>query len=654
MQVALAVVLFLFALSLWFLFTARSVLFTFDPGYAELEISGGLQLKLGERYLLRSGDYQLSALAPGHYPLQQSLSVSEEDSQSVHLQLKRLPGKITFNTIPDGAQVMVDATALGLTPLSDVPVDAGEHELRLLAERYLPYRETIEVTGMEVEQAFSAELEPAWANIAISSVPVGATVYIDGEARGRTPVLLEILQGEHLVELRMPRYRSWQQMLSVSAGVHQNLEPITLLPADGKLELSSQPGSANVTVDGEFIGQTPITLELEPDGEHRIAVFKPGYSRATRTISLEPEEEQSMLIKLQPQLGKVTIQVQPANASLQIDGKRVGQGSQTLTLPAFEQTLEVTLDGYRSYRARFTPRPGLQQVIPVRLLTEVEARLADLKPEITSPDGQTLRLFTPGDITMGASRREPGRRANEVLHPVSLSRLFYLGTHEVTNLEFRKFRKQHQSGVVEGNSLNRDQQPVTMVSWTDAALYCNWLSEQEGLPLFYQEENGGITGFDPNSHGYRLPTEAEWAWAARRKGEAMLKFPWGSNYPPTAVVENYADSSAAYIAGRTVNNYEDGHVVAAPTGSFAPNHRGLYDMGGNVAEWVHDVYGLPSSSGIPEADPLGAQQGSNHVMRGAGWAHGTVTELRLSFRDYGQSGRDDVGFRVARFAEEAP
>ena len=77
---------------------------------------------------------------------------------------------------------------------------------------------------------------------------------------------------------------------------------------------------------------------------------------------------------------------------------------------------------------------------------------------------------------------------------------------------------------------------------------------------------------------------------------------------------------------------------------LSANHRGLYDMGGNVAEWMHDVYSMPNSSGIPVVDPLGAQQGSNHVIRGASWAHGTVTELRLSFRDYGQSGRDDVGF----------
>ncbi len=654
LQIGIAAVLVLFIVSLWFLFTARSVLFTFEPTYAELDIDGGLQLKLAERYLLRSGEYTLRVEAPGHYPLEQSLTVADADNQEVHLVLKPLPGKVSFETRPEDAQVLIDGEAVGNTPLAALPVDAGPHELRLLAERYLPYREDIEITGMEVAQTFAVDLEPAWANIAISSVPVGATVYVDGEERGETPALLEILQGEHIVELRMPRFSSWQQTLSVSAGVHQNLEPITLLPAEGLLVLSSRPSGANVTVDGEFQGQTPVTLSLDPDGEHRVAVFKPGYDRATRTVALEPEETRELELTLKPQLGQVRVRVRPEAAEVFVGGRSQGRGTQILSLPAFEQTLEVKLPGYRSYRQRFTPRPGLQQDIAVTLLTEAEAKLAELKQEITSPAGQTLKLFTPGDLTMGASRREPGRRANEVLRPVSVTRLFYLGTHEVTNAEFRKFRQGHNSGLIEGNSLNRDRQPVASVSWEDAALYCNWLSEQEGLPPFYKTLNNRVIGFEVDSHGYRLPSEAEWAWAARVKGATLLKYPWGENYPPKSVVENYADTSSSYITGRVVTNYNDGQPTSAPVGSFTPNHNGLYDMGGNVAEWVHDIYSLAGSTGETEKDPLGAQTGSNNVIRGASWAHGTVTELRLSFRDYGQRGRDDVGFRIARYAEERP
>lgn len=659
LQVAMISLLLLFALTMWFLFTARSILFTFDPAYSELDIDGGFTLKIGERFLMRSGDYELTVEAPGHYPLEQAFTVGDDENQELHLVLKRLPGKLSFETRPEGAQVLVDGELLGTTPLAAQPVPAGERELRILAERYLPYRENVEVTGMEVAQSFSVELEPAWANIAISSVPVGATVFVDGEERGQTPALLEILQGEHMVELRLPRFQSWEQTLSVSAGVHQNLEPVTLLPADGMLELSSRPAGANVTVDGEFQGQTPITLSLDPDGEHRVAVFKAGYERAVRSIALEPEEIRELSISLTPRLGEVQVLVTPQQAEVFVGGRSRGRGNQSLSLPAYEQVLEVKLPGYRSQRQRFTPRPGIQQVIPVNLMTEAEAKLAELKPEIRTPAGQTLKLFTPsGSFTMGASRREPGRRSNEVLRPVELTRLFYLGTHEVTNAQFRQWRTDHNSGLVEGNSLNRDEQPVAAVSWEDAALYCNWLSEREGLPAFYKILNGRVIGFDPASHGYRLPTETEWAWAARVKGETLLKYPWGENFPPTSVVENYADTSSSYITGRYVTKYNDGFPASAPVGSFDPNHNGLYDIGGNVAEWVHDIYTLSGSEsadqGVTEKDPLGAQTGSNNVIRGASWAQGTVTELRLSFRDYGQRGRDDVGFRVARYAEEAP
>ena len=654
LQLGLSAVLLLFALGMGFLFSARSVLFTYEPASTALEISGGAVLQLGERYLLLSGDYSVLARAAGHYDLQREITVSGEESQNFHLQLQPLPGRLAFSTVPAGATVLVDGRELGLTPLVDQPIEAGKHQLRLLAERYLPHRQTLLVEGMEKSQSVEVALVPAWANIAISSIPVGATVLLDGKAVATTPALLRILQGEHQIGLQMPRHRSWRQSLSVSAGVHQNLEPIKLKPASGILTLSSTPASANVTVDGEYRGQTPLELSLEPGASHRVSIFKPGYSNAVRKLALKPEQRRRMHLRLQPQLGEVRLTIEPPDAEVLVNGQSRGRGSQTLKLPSFEHSLVVRRDGYRSHRQRFTPRPGLGQVLKLRLLTEAEARLAELSPMITTRADQTLKLFTPGDLTMGASRREPGRRANEVLHPVSLTRLFYLGTHEVNNRQFRKFRQDHSSGAVEGNSLNRDTQPVVMVSWTDAALYCNWLSKQENLPAFYQLENGKVVGFDANSHGYRLPTEAEWAWAARVKGDELLKYPWGKQFPPRQVLENYADTTSAYITGRTVPGYSDGHILSAPVGSFQPNHRDLFDLGGNVAEWVHDTYGVPGGRGVPVVDPLGAQQGGNHVIRGASWARGTVTELRLSFRDYGNAGRDDVGFRVARFAEEAP
>ena len=106
-----------------------------------------------------------------------------------------------------------------------------------------------------------------------------------------------------------------------------------------------------------------------------------------------------------------------------------------------------------------------------------------------------------------------------------------------------------------------------------------------------------------------------------------------------------------YVCGGILRRYADGHVVSAPVASFSPNRKGLYDLGGNVAEWVHDVYSIPSANGSIAEDPLGPQGGDNYVIRGAGWSHSRIAELRLSYRDYGQAGRDDVGFRLARYAE---
>ena len=654
LQLALAAVLCLFAIALWYLFTARSVLITFEPENTSLDIDGGLHLKVGGRYLLRGGAYDLFMEADGHYPVQELLEVGEDDSQSYHFELQRLPGILGFDIQPHGARITIDGELLGVSPLSDMDIPAGTRELQLHAERYKPLAQEIEVAGMRQRQQFQFSLEPAWAVISLDSTPGGATVLVDGEARGTTPAQIEILEGEHQLGLQLARHRSWQRNLKVVAQEDQDLPKVKMSPADGLLQLSSNPGRANVTVDGEYAGQTPLQIELEPGSVHRIAVFKPGYSNAQRRLSLEPEEERELHLNLKPQLGEVLVKVIPEDASISINGKRVGNGSRNLSLPAYEQTLSVSREGYREHRQRFTPRKGLSQVLTVRLLSEAEARLADLKPRITTAGGQNMRLFTPGDFTMGASRREPGRRANEVLHPVSLTRMFYLGEKEVSNAEFRRYRASHSSGRVQGESLDGDRQPVVMVSWNDAALFCNWLSEKEKLPAFYQVENGLVIGFNPSSHGYRLPSEAEWAWAARAEGEQLRKFSWGDRFPPNQVVDNFADKSSATITGRVISGYDDGYTLTAPTGSFNPNHKRLHDMGGNVAEWVHDVYAIPSTSGIADRDPLGAQQGSNYVIRGASWAQGTVTELRLSFRDYGNKPRDDVGFRIARYAEEQP
>jgi formylglycine-generating enzyme required for sulfatase activity len=657
-RIVLFVCLALFVLAMLFLLSARSlqVVVAVDPHTSARVTVSGLALPFGQRYLLRPGEYEVSASAEGYHPLAVTVTVDDRDSQTVELKLQSLPGLVSVDSTPAGATVSVDGEVAGKTPLVDLPLPEGDHLLRVEEARHLPLEQPLTVTGRNIRQQVQLELAPAWAQVKIDSQPPGANILVDGESAGQTPASVDILQGEHQLMLQLPTFADWQQSVRVKAGEDQDLGRVNLQPAAGVLELTSVPGGANVTLDGDFQGQTPITLDISPDRTHELAVFKPGYERYTGAVELPAASRDERTVTLKAELGDVRLRISPANAVVRVNGRAIGKGVQMLSLPAVEHTIEISKDGYATVRQSVTPRPGLPQLVDVTLQTEQQAVMARIKPEITTALGQTLLLFKPGDspladFTMGASRRDPGRRANEVLHPVALRRMFYLQTTEVTNAQFRQFEPKHNSGQVDGNSLNQEHQPAVQVSWQQAAAFCNWLSAREGLPAFYRVSNGIVTGFNAGSTGYRLPSEAEWAWAARASGEKLLLFPWGDTFPPTAVAENYADDSSAYVTGRVLNNYKDGFVVSAPVASFKANQHGLYDMGGNVSEWVHDVYIIPPANGAIQKDPLGGQTGDNYTIRGASWTQSKLSELRLTYRDYGQAGRDDVGFRLARYAE---
>ncbi|MEE8339625.1 MAG: PEGA domain-containing protein, partial [Xanthomonadales bacterium] len=464
-----------------FLLSAKSVQISVQAQTSvDIAISGGLYLPFGDRYLLHSGDYQVTATAMGYHSLYSTVTVTDEDTQIVELVLRPLPGRLGVNSQPNGAKVLIDGELIGETPLSAVPVEAGEHSLRIQAVRYLPVEQTLLVTGRNIQQQLEVALEPAWAEITVDSLPQGATILVDGEVVGTTPAVLEILQGERQLMLHKEGFSHWQEVLAITASEAQDMGRVELQPAAATIQLVSLPSRANVTVDGEFRGQTPLTLEVSPNHPHRLAVFKPGYRRHTSSLELAAGVTTSRTVKLVAQLGEVRFIIEPQGAILKINGQLRGRGSRTLALPAFEQTVEVALEGYASVRRRVTPRPGLEQVVSITLQTELEEQLSRIKPELTTSLGQTLLLFNPGDFSMGASRREPGRRSNEVLHPVSLTRMFYLQTTEVTNAEFRLFAASHSSGQIQGNSLNREHQPVVQVSWQQAAQFCNWLSQREG------------------------------------------------------------------------------------------------------------------------------------------------------------------------------
>lgn len=636
---------------LWFLFTAKSVQVLTQPADAEVSISG-LGLELGDVWLLREGEYRVTLSAPGYHDLTAPLEVGPARNQAHRFALRKLPGRVTLTSEPPGATVSLAGEALGDTPTEPLPIPAGPATLVFEKARYQPRTVEADIEGMERSQTVSAELAPNWADVTVTSDPEGAEIFVDGESTGQTtPAVVEILAGEHEVRLQAEGHESHRQRLLVAAEETRELPTVTLARADSRLALDSTPAGAGITLNGEFQGETPLELAVQSGTRYRLQAFRSGYAPASRTLELEPGEERALSLRLERLTGTVVVQAQPEDARLYVNGEAVGAANQRLELPTEPHRLEVRLDGYAGYSTEVTPRQGLTQEVKVRLLTEEEARLAALEPVTTTPLGQEMVLLRPSAFTMGASRRQPGRRANETLREVELTRLFYLGRHEVTNEEFRKFAGDHTSGSFQDHDLDEPEQPVVNVSWQQAAAYCNWLSEREGLPRFYRIEDGAVTGTNPAATGYRLPTEAEWAWAARQNGsrEDDARFPWGGDLPPPDRHGNYADRSASHLVGRTIFGYNDNHIVAAPVGTFEASPLDIFDLAGNVAEWVHDYYEIPDDE--PVTDPLGPPRGEYHVIRGSSWMHGTITELRVSFRDYGSDGRQDVGFRLARFAE---
>ena len=640
-----------------FMFNARAVKFEFDPVETKFKIlSGYPTYQLGERFLMLQGDYDIQALAEGYYPLELTVSLTEEPDQDYSFSLKKLPGIVEVIALHEGteipgAEVFVDQVLAGETTLTINEVDAGSRDLFVNHPRYLPTQTMITVAGKREFQSEKVTLLPAWANISINSLPGKTDIYIDDELVGTTPAVLEVLEGERTLKLRKTGYKVFESLLEVIAQENQELDRVILEKADGKLNIVSNPAGVNVTISGQYYGQTPLSIALAPAENYALVATRAGYQSHKRSLSVSADEDLSLNLSLKPIVGLVKLTVTPPGATLFVDNRAMGDANQTLELNARAHELRVELAGYASYKTKIIPQPGLPQQLNIAMLTEEAARVSSIPQQITTALGDSLRFIIPETFGMGADRREPGRRSNEIEKNVELTRSFYLGEQEISNRSFKQFDSSHNSGLLGRALLSEEDRPVVNVSWEDAVRFCNWLSDKDGLPAAYKLNDGKWTLQSPVTIGYRLPTEAEWAWAARyASGNQPTRFPWGDNMPPPAGSGNYADVSAANMVPYSIKGYNDNFRGPAPSGTYAANELGIFDLAGNVSEWINDYYSVELHRKTL-VDPLGPTQGDYYVIRGSNYTHGRFSELRWTFRDYGSDPRPDVGFRIARYVE---
>jgi formylglycine-generating enzyme required for sulfatase activity len=655
----LIVIFSILSASAWFVFTARQVEIRIEPEPDRITISGGIIApKLGAYYLLRTGEYTLMAFKRCYEPLRQSIVVADERSQTLNVAMVKLPGKVSFrvhqeeepSVLIEGAGVHVDGEEVGTTPIEELKLNPGRRNVEIFAKNYQDLKTHMDVEGCGVSQSFHFALLPAWADVSIGSMPEGARVMVDGKPVGKTPLRLQLLPGTYSLEVGADQYKRWRTQLVVKPNEPQVLDNIRLLPADGILALSTRPPGANVTVGGGYAGKTPLKIPLAPKTTHLVRITKAGYEKTTRKVRVSSAKMKSLTVELVPIKGIVYLMVEPKDAELMVNGQSWGPVRPELRLTSVEHHLEIKKEGYESFVTKITPRPGFAQELKVALKKKVPKKIAP-PSVIKTHNGYTLHLIRPGSFTMGSSRREQGRRSNETLRKVDLRRPFYMGVREVTNKEFREFLAEHNSGWFKKLSLNRDELPVVQVTWEQAALFCNWLNAKASLPPSYVKRDGKWVAAEPVGGGYRLPTEAEWEYCARyEKDKTFLKYPWGNRYPPTGKSGNFADVSAKDLLPNYLAKYNDGYPGPAPPGVFKPNTMGLYDLGGNVAEWCHDYYTIYAYSGQKVTlDPMGPKQGTHRVVRGSSWKHSSISALRLAYRDYSNGRRPDVGFRVCRY-----
>ncbi len=623
-----------------------------EPADARVRAPGTLlSIRAGERLLLLSGNHVIRGEHPGYVPAQVSVLVSRHATAVARLHLAKLPGTLSIDTANVPVVVSVDGVESGRAP-GVLTLPPGSHTITLRAPRYVDYIASVSIEGAGARQNLRAVLQPSWGTLQISTIPPGAHVFVDGVDSGAAPAIVDAPSGVRQIRVSAPNLKTWESSVVLKAGEALTVGPITLGQPDAHLTVKSVPSGAEVIIGGARRGITPLEVDLPAGIQHELVINAAGYATWTRSVFADAGRKISLDAKLEAVGARVTIQGEPDGAQVFIDGVESGRAPQSLDLSAIEHRIEVRKEGWVTYTSTVTPAKGLDRTVQYRLVPEDRSRaLGQTAVTVYTQTGYMLRLVPVGTFFMGSDRREQGHRPNEGYRRVTLKRPLYFGVTEVTNEQFRRFRPDHASGFIDRRSIDLDDQPVTQVSWNDAVEYCNWLSERDSLPPAYERKNDTFVLRRPVTIGYRLPTEAEWEYAARYAAPGQFRrFAWGDVLPVTSDVGNIAGDETGNSLPASLPGYRDGYPVVAPVGKFRATPLGLHDMSGNVSEWIDDYY-LSYVDPAPVTDPLGPDGGTRHVIRGANWKTAAATDLRLAWRDGADGASTTIGFRVVRYAE---
>ena len=441
-------------------------------------------------------------------------------------------------------------------------------------------------------------------------------------------------------------------------------EPPRVAEEPGSLVLELEPSDARVILPDIEPRYRP-GLEL-PAGEYRVVVRQAGYEEFVGTVRIEAGQRTSKRIVLVEQLGSLVLELEPSDARVILPDiePRYRRG---MELPAGEYRVVVRQAGYEEFTGTVRIESGERTTRSIVLRREAPARaVVEVFQDAlkSGGEGPQMVVLPTGRFRMGSPPGEAGRSNNEgPVHTVTISRPIAMGRYEVTVGEFRRFvtargyRTEAERNVggqqgcwtFENTTRNKwdwtpdrswsnldytveEDQPVVCVSWNDAQRYIEWLNKQ-------------------TDGGYRLPSESEWEYAVRAGSGSRYHF--GDGESELCRYGNVADTTRLPNGNVWTNkvNCSDGAVYPVAVGSYRPNPFGLYDMHGNVWEWVedcwHDNYeGAPSDGRAWTTNCDGWRRA---VVRGGSWYDGP-RYLRSAFRGWSSPSHrhNGGGFRLVQ------
>ena len=500
-------------------------------------------------------------------------------------------GSVRVTDNVGGAKVLIDGNPTSeTTPCTLREVPSGTHQIAVQKDKYAPYSQNVAVSDGE-ETLVKAVLEARFATITINTMS-GAQILVNGRSEGRARIERELMEGYYDVEVRLEHHKPASRQIQVEAGKSQEIT-LNPTPIYGSLDVTSTPFDAAITIDGQSYGETPNTIDRLLEGEHTVVLTKSGYAAETQTVTIREGQTSTVTATLRNGC-PVRVTASKSGARVYVDGEEVGTAPYSGTLTFGSHTLYAIADGKRSQEQEIVIRQGETAIRNVELSFSANKTF--------TVNGVTFEMVyvEGGTFTMGATS-EQGSDAYSYEKPTHSVRLsnYYIGQTEVTQALWEAVMGETVSQIATRNGWNTDgvggNYPMYYVSWNDVQDFIRKLNAKTGQT-------------------FRLPTEAEWEYAARGGSKSR-----GYKYSGSNTLGN--------VAWYDDNSGSKTH----PVGTKQANELGLYDMSGNVWEWCQDWYGDYSSS--TQTNPTGPYNGSLRVLRGGSWLN-SARHCRVSDRFY--------------------